>query len=1015
MNRLLNGELATEAVQTQSNRKPKPAQAQGQKKLRFITNQGAPHPKRRRVTAACLTCRKRKVACSGERPGCVTCAQNKVDCAGYSGENGAASNSVNATNPGSSSRIKKEKSEASSQDSAQPNDHATTFAQTEQKQQQAPPVMNVTQQSTTQTRPSLERLSNIQEQANTTGDRSGSGSASSLFSGPRNRMPYFRWLGPTAIMPGLKQMIVKVKRQDTNTRSHHSNDDGITSPSGNATLTNGGQRNVSVFSATPIPVESDTRTPLALPFYDTSSMPPSELITHLCTIFFVHLGCNFPFLQRDRFLKDLEEKQVDAILVDAVCALAARFSTHQLLTDQSTEGTKMSPSEYGSVFAQRAKTALTDTFATPSVAAVQAALLIGYLEFGEGRDSGLWMYLGISIRLAEDLGLQKLDGLRYEGREGPTPKMVKDEERGKSIENAIHDRQASITNDDLQNAEDQRAVERERIDTFWAIFFLDRVVSSGTGRRSTLRDKDIELSFPSLDTVDLKTGWPSPFPALIRIVHLYGRVADLLNGIKEPSDITEETSNKLADMEAQVTTFYQGLSQKLHFQAMNFHHYVKAGEGTNFVLLHFWFHTLIVLLHQPTLLKTFEGKMLQLFPNSPQLSMSSAKTITDILSYSQLIDTKAGLGNPFTTQPIYIAACAFLKETAEQTATSKEQSRSQSATASRAGSPAAKNNPSNSAKSSSSHTPLASSATTDRLLARHTLLATAASQHYQLCYKALESIETYWAGTKYILTVLDQKFKGVGDPLLYTVEEGESALEQPRPEPAFTSPGWRRRSSWLPGASTLPTPFLFGNSREKIPGTPNAQGEAIGWTLTGTLNSPSTNLAWHFPSASATDNNAMSVDPIPQQASHIQPNTATHDISSQSYHPQNQPHPQSTQRPSHPTFPSSHLLDPPALAYPTSPLNNPLTFSTPQTETPGATTHSFDFSAYTAFSGAGAGGMASGSTAQFGDMLIESQDVDMSLLGLDMLPWFDAPEIMPFLDGDGDGDGDREGTVGGGR
>ena len=96
---------------------------------------------------------------------------------------------------------------------------------------------------------------------------------------------------------------------------------------------------------------------------------------------------------------------------------------------------------------------------------------------------------------------------------------------------------------------------------------------------------------------------------------------------------------------------------------MNFHHYVKAGEGTNFVLLHFWFHTLIVLLHQPTLLKTFEGKMLQLFPNSQALSMSSAKTIADILSYSQLIDTKAGLGNPFTTQPIYIAACAFLKET----------------------------------------------------------------------------------------------------------------------------------------------------------------------------------------------------------------------------------------------------------------------------------------------------------------------------------------------------------------
>jgi hypothetical protein len=36
------------------------------KPLRFVTNYGAPHPKRRRIGAACLTCRKRKTACSGK-------------------------------------------------------------------------------------------------------------------------------------------------------------------------------------------------------------------------------------------------------------------------------------------------------------------------------------------------------------------------------------------------------------------------------------------------------------------------------------------------------------------------------------------------------------------------------------------------------------------------------------------------------------------------------------------------------------------------------------------------------------------------------------------------------------------------------------------------------------------------------------------------------------------------------------------------------------------------------------
>ncbi|KAF2768556.1 hypothetical protein EJ03DRAFT_343900 [Teratosphaeria nubilosa] len=652
------------------------------KALRFVTNYGGPQIKRRRIGAACLTCRKRKTACSGERPLCDTCKQNKLDCAGYSAESHRRVASDTITRP-------------------QPDGN---------KNQEA------------------------------------------LFAGPRNRMPYFRWLGPTALMPGFKQMVVKVKRQDTNTAS-------------------------------------DVRTPLSLPFYDTSAMPPSELITHLADVFFKHLGCNYPFLQRDRFLRDLAEKQVDPVLVDAVCALAARFSTHTLITQQLYDGTRPMPAEYGHAFAQRAKPSLTETFACPSVAAVQAALLLAYNEFGESRDSGLWMYLGIAIRMAQDLGLHKLQGLKYKGMDGPTPKMVK---RGSVVDQSISahaadenveeeakpcTKKTDQAQDERQVAE-QKAVEQERVDTFWAVFFLDRVVSSGVGRRSTLRDKDIELSFPVLDQNDPKSGWPAAFPALIRIVHLYGRVADLLNSITSPSDITTQTPKKLATMEKQVTSFYQNLSSRLHFDAINFQHYMKAGEGTNFVLLHFWFHTLIVLLHRPTLLKTFEGKMLQLFPNSRQLSMSSAKTIADILSYSQLIDAKASLGNPFTSQPISIAACAFLKETVDQTTSSNAQSRA----------------PSPLRNDASSDDSAPSTATDTSQIAHKRLLATAASQHYQLCYKALQSLETYWAGTKYILTILDQKFAGVDDPLLYTAEEGESSIEPPRPEPAFTSPGWRRKA-----------------------------------------------------------------------------------------------------------------------------------------------------------------------------------------------------------------------------
>ena len=450
---------------------------------------------------------------------------------------------------------------------------------------------------------------------------------------------------------------------------------------------------------------------------------------------------------------------------------------------------------------------------------------------------------------------------------------------------------------------------------------------------------------------------------------------------------------------------------------MNFHHYVKAGEGTNFVLLHFWFHMLIVLLHQPTLLKTFEGKMLQLFPNSQALSMSSAKTIADILSYSQLIDTKASLGNPFTTQPIYIAACAFLKETAEQTATSKEHSRSQSTANSRTGSPVGETptpgiaEMANMTRPSSMLPNSTRAPMVERALARHTLLATAANQHYQLCYKALQSLETYWAGTKYILTVLDQKFKGVGDPLLYTAEEGESAFEQPEPKPAFTQPGWRKRNPsnpWSPSAlmhnsfMQSKSPPAGGDPNQRMLHTSNDSKinadhitTAIGWTLTGTLNSPSTNVAWHFPGGtgepaqqsldSLLDNNNNNPFDYPSMQNqtpsfqHPQQNhTRTYSTNSL---PRPSPHPQ-----------RHHRSSLPASSFPNIP-PSPNTFPSPHDPLHLPT---FNQSNLQNFDGGGSNAVEE----SFGDFLIESQDVDMSLLGLDMLPWFDAPsgDLMPVFD-----------------
>ncbi|KAI8932608.1 hypothetical protein NX059_010107 [Plenodomus lindquistii] len=759
--------------------------ANAPKPIRFVTNHDGPYAKRRRINSACLTCRRKKTRCSGERPFCGTCTQNKHDCAGYGDDNGPAdasrdakkavrrgSTTTNTTPPTTNIN-------ASANANANANANTTTNSPARKVQQPIDP--RLTRPLLPHTLSSASHLSDssLPHPSPKREDDGGSTSSAGLRLSTRNRMPYFRYFGPTAIVPGLRQMVVKVRAKQHGsahtTSDQHAQDSSPTQAS-NAS-----------------PPAPEARTPLEIPVYDASAMSPSPLITHLCKLFFVHLGCSFPFLQRDRFMRDLEEKQVDAILVDAVCALAARFSTHPMLvgtsdhhSSASSDTARTQPSEYGHAFAQRAKSAIPDAFPCPSVAVVQAALLLAYDEFGASRDSGLWMYLGIAIRMAQDLGMQTLQGLKYEGRNGPTPNSIKTDPQ--SVVSHPEQVQHSASDTSVEEQE-QRAVERERLDTFWSIFFLDRVISSGTGRPVTLRDRDIEISFPSMDEVDSASGWPSPYPALIRIIHLYGRVTDLLNRVRDASDITTDLQTHLAALEDRLTLIYQNLSPKLHFNAVNFQQYVKIKQGTNFLLLHCWFHTLIVLLHQPTLLKTLEGTPQSLSTNSRELSMSSAKTVADILAFTELIDAKSGLGNPFTSQPIYIAACAFLKETAIHSASSRPHSR-----------------PSSPGRYAEQERRQTTNSSLDRLepvnehdqkqAAKHTLLASAANQNYQRCYRALKATETYWAGVKYILTVLDQKAKGVGDPLLYTREEMESALEAPRPEPSFTSPGWRRKLSW---------------------------------------------------------------------------------------------------------------------------------------------------------------------------------------------------------------------------
>lgn len=73
---------------------------------------------------------------------------------------------------------------------------------------------------------------------------------------------------------------------------------------------------------------------------------------------------------------------------------------------------------------------------------------------------------------------------------------------------------------------------------FWSVFFLDRVISYGTGRSVTIPETEIDVRGPTegdcsffLPTPPLGAGErpPHPWPALIEVARCRGKISDLLN------------------------------------------------------------------------------------------------------------------------------------------------------------------------------------------------------------------------------------------------------------------------------------------------------------------------------------------------------------------------------------------------------------------------------------------------------------------------------------------------------
>lgn len=101
----------------------------------------------------------------------------------------------------------------------------------------------------------------------------------------------------------------------------------------------------------------------------------------------------------------MKTQRIPAILLLAMFSIASRYT--------SVSSGEIPPPEAGSMWAagdtylESAKKILDSTYAHSRSSTCQALLLMGYREVGIGAMAQAWLYIGMAVRMAQDLGLHK--------------------------------------------------------------------------------------------------------------------------------------------------------------------------------------------------------------------------------------------------------------------------------------------------------------------------------------------------------------------------------------------------------------------------------------------------------------------------------------------------------------------------------------------------------------------------------------------------------------------------------
>ena len=395
------------------------------------------------------------------------------------------------------------------------------------------------------------------------------------------------------------------------------------------------------------------------------ALPPPAIQEHLAEVFFDCVyGQAYLLLHKPSFMRKLKAGSVPPVLILAVCAISARFSTHPQV---STEPAFLR----GEQWATPARTITEKRHGEPNITILTCMVILGLHYFGTCEGGLSWSFGGQAMRMGyalqlhkeldhDSLGAAQAERAAASGK--PVPKIS----------------QLSFTDREIRRR------------TMWACYLMDTFNSSGTERPAFLNEDYFFIQLPIKEshfqmeisgaTEDLEGHVPlqaarntlnEPLPAIksnmgvgayiVKAVVIWKRVVKYLNlgGRDKDSHPIWDPLSQFAGLQRQISQLKLSLPPSLVYNPENLQTHVTDRLANQFIFLHIIIAQVSLFLHRfaiPTAPNTHRP-----YPsNTPKSFLATAATtVLDAASQiSKLVADSTGhtLTAPFAGYCAYASA-----------------------------------------------------------------------------------------------------------------------------------------------------------------------------------------------------------------------------------------------------------------------------------------------------------------------------------------------------------------------